>query len=252
MSRASLTVRIKNAIIQLFLVRTVRVIIGKIRYYYYFKLRRQLKTLESKNALTETVKHNLKALGTFGLKRMDMIINPVSVLENVSKDAKILVIGPRNEDDILNLIGHGFNAKNIIGLDLISYSPFIEVGDMHSTRFADSYFDVVVCGWTLSYSNQPQKFANEALRIIKDTGIIAIGVEYSTLTKEQSRNIHGGYHLHTDSFERINSVEQILKLFNGHVKHLFFNHDAPNKISHMENIVIDVSNVIAIFSVMKN
>lgn len=233
------------------LIRPVRMLIGKIRYYYFVHLRRKVKTLESKDAINATVKHNFKALGIFGGTRMEKIIRPISVLENISKDSKILVIGPRNEDDILTLIGNGFNKANLVGLDLISYSPYIEIGDMHSTRFEDSTFDVVICGWTLSYSERPDKFASEVLRIIKDGGVVGIGVEYSTLTKEQSMKIHGGYHLHTENFERINSTDQILKLFDGHVKHVFFNHDAPNRISHGDQMVKNVSNVIAIFSITK-
>ena len=230
----------------------MRIVVCKLRFYYYARIRNRIKTLESKDAIDHTVKHNLKSIGVFGLTRMDMLIKPISVLENVIKDARILVIGPRNEDDILNLIGNGFKSKNIIGLDLISYSPFIEVGDMHNTRFIDSYFDVVICGWTLSYSNEPQKFADEALRIVKNNGIIAIGVEYSLLTDEQSINLHGGYDLRPNNFERINSSDQILNLFSGHIKHVYFNHDAPNKISHGENLNKNVSNVIAIFSILKN
>lgn len=235
---------------QLLLIRQIRKIVGKLRYYYFVKLLRKVKTLESKDAITHTVKHNLKALGLFGLTRMDKLIKPVSVMEGVSKDARILVIGPRNEDDILNLIGSGFNKRNIIGLDLISYSPYIEVGDMHNTRFTDSYFDVVICGWTLSYSNQPKKFAEELTRILKNNGVIAIGVEYSELTEEQAVATQG-YHLKTDNFDRINSVEAILKLFEGHIKHVNYQEDAPNRISHSEVFLKEVSNVIAIFTVKK-
>ena len=237
---------------QLLLIREIRFVVCKLRFYYYARLRNRIKTSESNDAIDHTVKHNLKSIAVFGLTRMDMLIKPIAVMENVSKDARILVIGPRNEEDIMNLIGNGFKADNIIGLDLISYSPFIEVGDMHNTRFADSYFDVIICGWTLSYSNEPQKFAHEALRIIKNNGIIAIGIEYSVLTNEQSVNFHGGYHLSPDNFERINSLDQILNLFAGHVKHLYFNHDAPNKISHGDTLVKNVSNIIAIFSIVKS
>lgn len=240
----------KNAFKQLLLLRIVRILVCKMRFYYYVKIRNKIKIIESKDAIDQTIKHNLKSLGAFGLTRMDKLIKPISVLENIPKNAKILVIGPRNEDDILNLIGNGFHSKNIIGLDLMSYSPFIEVGDMHGTRFDNSYFDVIICGWTLSYSNQPQKFADEAMRIIKDKGVIGIGVEYSILTENQAINI-SGYFLSPVNLERINSTVQILKLFDGHVDHVFFDHDAPNRISHGDLIVKDVSNVIVVFSVKK-
>lgn len=223
---------------------------GKIRFFYFVTICRRLKTLDSKDAVKETVKHNLKALAAFGGTRMELLIKPLSVLESVPKNAKILVIGPRNEDDILNLIGHGFQGKNITGLDLISYSPFIELGDMHNTRFENSFFDVILCGWTLSYSNEPMKFATETLRILKNDGVIGIGVEYSKLTEEQSKKLHGGYDLHTN-YERINSTKQILSLYQQNVKEVYFDHDAPNKVSHGDTIKKNVSNVATLFSVKK-
>jgi len=242
----------KKVLKQLLLIREFRIIIGKLRFFYFTKIKRSIKILESKDAIDHTVKHNLKSLNVFGGERMNKIIKPIAVLENVPKNAKILVIGPRNEDDILNLVGNGFSSKNIIGLDLISYSPLIEVGDMHQTRFQDSYFDVIICGWTLSYSNKPEKFAQEAVRILKNKGVIGIGVEYSTLTDEQSMAVHGGYHLKPEGLERINSTQQILNLFGGNVDTVFFNHDAPNKISHGSSLNSNVSNVISVFSIKKD
>jgi len=241
----------KNALKQLLLIRGFRKVIGKLRFYYFVKIRRRIKTGESKDAIKYTVNHNLKALGHFGGTRMDKLIKPISIMENISPDARILVIGPRNEDDILNLIGSGFKSSNILGLDLISYSPFIEVGDMHETRFENSYFDVIICGWTLSYSNQPDKFARELLRIVKNDGVIGIGVEYSVLTEEQSVRSHGGYALRMDELERINSTRQILQLFGSGVKHVYLDHDAPNRISHGDTAVKVASSVVAIFSVTK-
>jgi len=243
---------LKRFFAELLMVRMIRTVVGKLRFWYYAKILRQVRTRESKDAIEHTVGHNLKAIAAFGLTRMDKLIKPLSVIESIGKDSKILVIGPRNEDDILNLIGNGFKSGNITGLDLISYSPFIEVGDMHATRFPDAYFDVIICGWTLSYSNQPAKCAQEMIRITKDHGVVAIAVEYSTLTNEQATKLHGGeYHLNPVNCERINSTGQILRLFGEHVGEVFFNHDAPNKISHGDQLNTDVSSVVAIFSLKK-
>ena len=40
-------------------------------------------------------------------------------------------IGPRNEAEIFMLWSYGFKLENIVGLDLISYSPLIDLGDMY-------------------------------------------------------------------------------------------------------------------------
>ena len=242
----------KKLINQLLQITYVRILVGKLRLLYFTKILKSLKTVDSKDAINMTLKHNLKGLSKFGLTRMNKLIKPLSVLENLSSDSKVLVIGPRNEEDILNLIGNGFKKKNIIGLDLISYSPMIKIGDMHNTEFDDNTFDAIVCGWTLSYSNQPKKFAEEMVRIIKDKGVIAIGVEYSTLSLEDDLKVHKGYTLTTDGFDRINSVPAILNLFDNKVGEVYFNHDAPNKISHTDIIVKNVSSVVTIFSVNKS
>jgi len=42
-----------------------------------------------------------------------------------------------------------------------------------------------------------------------------------------------------------------LRLFGEHVGEVFFNHDAPNKISHGDQLNTDVSSVVAIFSLKK-
>ena len=151
------------------------------------------------------------------------------------------------------LFGNGFSWENIYGLDLISYSPKIQLGDMHTIPFEENFFDVVICGWTLSYSAQPQLAANEMQRIVKNGGMIAIGVEYSTMTKEDTEYLLKYAIQEYDKLaERINSTGQILALFKNNVHQVFFDHDAPNKISHSRNGYADnVSNVVTIFSINK-
>jgi SAM-dependent methyltransferase len=230
-------------------IKTIRIIICKLRFFYFTKFRKAIKVLDSKDSINFTISHNLKGLYYFGLDRMDKLIKPLSVLENLNCDSRILVIGPRNEEDIFNLMGNGFN--NIIGLDLISYSPYIQIGDMHNTNFMNDTFDAIICGWTLSYSDNPIKFANEMIRIIKNKGVLAIGIEYSTLNALENFQVHNGYTLENVNIKRINSVNEILSLFTNYLGDIFFIHDAPNKISHSSELVDHVSSVATIFSIIK-
>jgi ubiquinone/menaquinone biosynthesis C-methylase UbiE len=112
-------------------------------------------------------------------------------------------------------------------------------------------FDAIICGWTLSYSDNPIKFANEMTRIIKNKGVIAIGVEYSTLNALENFQVHNGYTLENVNVKRINSVNEILSLFTNYLGDIFFIHDAPNKISHSSELVDHVSSVATIFSIIK-
>src|SRR6202011_4942535 len=98
------------------------------------------------------VSHNLRnlLLGTAGLRTLKLI-RPVSVIEGLGPPEKqrLLAIGPRSEAEIFRIWAHGYRLCNIRGLDFISYSPLIDLGDMHALPYADSSFDVVLCGWVL-------------------------------------------------------------------------------------------------------
>jgi len=196
------------------------------RLYWYCSVRRKLRTLESGNAVPMTIEHNLKSLRR-RLNRMLLLIRPLSVLEQVPKGARVLVIGPRNEWDLLLLARHGFPLRNQVGLDLISYSPNIRLGDMHAMPFADGEFDVVLCGWTLSYSATPDIACREIARVCKPGGVVGIGVEYFDGDQDAERQATGGYLLQDERLtQRVNSVAQILALFPGHGA-VHFSHDAP-------------------------
>ena len=43
------------------------------------------------------------------------------------KNLKVLSVGPRSEGEIFNLFANGFEFKNIVGIDLFSYSPLIKL-----------------------------------------------------------------------------------------------------------------------------
>jgi SAM-dependent methyltransferase len=216
-----------------------------VRAVYFIRIRRKLRTLNSEDAYKATVMHNRRSL--YGANnRMNLLLFPLSVIETLSPTSRILVIGPRNENDLYSLVGLGFAIENIVGLDLISYSPRIMLGDMHAMPFPDGSFDAVVCGWTLSYSATPRKVADEIRRVVRPGGIVAIGVEYSTMTPRDEIQLLG--YAIQDSGRRINSSADIKELFGGAVGTIYFEHDAPNRISHTANeLVARVSNVALVF-----
>lgn len=236
----------------LYLLPHFQMLMVRARMFYFVRLRRQLRTLDSDNAFGNTVMNNLKGLKHYN-GRTDALIKPLSEIESMGADSRLLIIGPRNEHDLLSAIGHGFSRDRIRGLDLISYSPWIDIGDMHATRYADSSFDAVVVGWVLSYSRYPKRFADEMVRILRDGGLVAVGVEYSTLTEDDMIALSGYAVQETDFVaERINSTDQILALFGDHVDEVYLRHDAPRKRSHTrEGFIDDVSRVTVIFSVRK-
>lgn len=220
-----------------------------LRAVYLVRIRRKLRTLDSSDALRANVSHNLRSIYQAN-RRMNLLLLPLATIETLGPQSRILVCGPRNEFDLYSLVGLGFRIENIVGLDLISYSPYIKLGDMHNMSFEDGEFDAVVCGWTLSYSTNPARAASEIIRVTRPGGLVAIGVEYSNLDAEAEHKLLGYRLQETNKLgHRINSTADIRSLFEGSVGHVYFEHDAPLKISHSaDGHAGNVSNVALVFS----
>ena len=126
----------------------------------------------------------IKALSNGG--KISLMLNPllsIDKIRNNKKNLKILCIGPRDEAEIFNIISKGFKLKNITSIDLFSYSPLITVGDMHSLNYDDNYFDIVISGWCLAYSDNKSLAAKEIMRVTKKSGFIAISASYKQMKK---------------------------------------------------------------------
>lgn len=198
---------------------------GYLRFLYFVKVRRLLKTFKSNISLDNTVEYNLTAFkhiqNDFSMNRMMYLIHGLLSIEFIEKNSKILVIGPRTENDLLILNGYGFD--NVLGLDLISYSPNIYLGDMHAMPFNENEFDVVICGWTISYSKEPQLACNEIFRVCKNHGVVIFGFD------------HLSVHNLNDKREapmqpnRINSISDIKKLFENKIEKTILEYDAEMK-----------------------
>jgi len=101
----------------------------------------------------------------------------------------LLIIGPRYETEIL--YAKSFNFKNVIGLDTFSYSPLIKTGDMHKMEFKDESFNSIICGWTLTYSDNPALAAKEMIRVMKKNAIVVVGVHQIDENFDISKGING-------------------------------------------------------------
>lgn len=244
--------RLTSIYSQTLVIPSIRKFVGRVRLFYFFEIKKRWQIVSSEDAFNNTNKHNLKSLKNFDMySRMDLIIKPISVLEFLDNNSKILVIGPRNEGDLLSLIGHGFPEKNIRGLDLMSYSPLIDVGDMHQTHYEDNEFDVIISGYTLGYSKDPKKWVQESIRIAKSGAVFGVAVEYSNMTSEDIKKLCG-YEIVENGHQECNSVKEIIDLFDGYVDHVYFSHDAPSKRSHTsEGLVDKPSRICVIFTVKK-
>lgn len=227
---------VRHSAHQLLHIDAVRWAVARARFTWYADVRRRLATFDRSDAVaTNTVSHNLKGLGDLAVVRSMYLIRPISVIDVLGPDADLLVIGPRAEGELLALLAHGFDRRHITAIDLISYSPWVDLGDMHDLPYADQSFDAVIAGWVLAYSDDKRLAADEIVRVARPGAVVAIGVEWSALSNEQIVEV-AGYQPGSD--ERLSSTDEILALFGDQVDSVLVRQDTPMEGTETRALVV--------------
>ena len=91
---------------------------------------------------------------------------------------KLLIIGPRNIQELFIAWLYGFKWKKITGIDLYSTNKKIKVMNMEEMDFEDTMFDCVSMSATLVYAKSIHKALSEISRILKPGGILVFGSTY--------------------------------------------------------------------------
>jgi hypothetical protein len=225
----------------------VRYVVAFCRYALFVWVLRRLRFFTpSGGAVAEmTVKHNYKGMLDLAVARSLVLIRPLTAVDRVTHTmdtAQVLCVGPRTEGELLNLWAHGFHWDAIRGLDLISYSPRIDLGDMHEMPYPSDRWDVILLGWVMAYSNDPPLAAHEVVRVAKHGAVIAVGIEYNPLSiaaiKEKIGYVAG-------AGRSYGSVDEILSWFGNAVDRVYFRQD-------IERDFLDrVGAITVVFSVKK-
>jgi len=193
------------------------------RFFWYVRVRRTLRRYEGTSGVNATGRdHNEKSL-LHGKPsdRILRLIYPMAAIDRLNEKSKVLAIGVRYETDLLYLMAYGF--PNCRGLDLFSYSPWVDLGDMHEMSYEADSFDAVMLGWTLAYSDDQKKAAREIVRVTRNGGIVAISNSY--YPEERLKELAGAGEP-IGGFDRRQTVASILELFEGRVERVYFQHDA--------------------------
>jgi SAM-dependent methyltransferase len=205
------------------------------RFFYYVRIRNKLIAYvdDSSTYLPEYSKKMLLKGRTSN--RPLSLIMPLASIPGI-EEARVLSVGSRYETELLYLLGYGFKSDHIRGLDLFSYSPWIDAGNMHQMPYADSSFNVVILGWIISYSETPKKVAEEVCRVIKNGGYVAVGVSFYSSKFYQDR-ISDGNEVIGNYESRIQTTGQILDLFSPWVDKVLFSFD-PKSGPHESRCVV--------------
>ena len=162
--------------------------------------------------------------------RTETLMAVMRCINSIPPHPKVLVIGPRNEAELLLLHLYDFQLADTTGIDIFSYSPKIECQDMHDIKFPDSSFDIVYSAWTLKYSYDIKKACAEIIRVVKPGGLVATGFTHTTYRSDlDGAPIKGG-------------LQELLRLFEPHVDWVYWQESLP---------IEDSENVTTIFRVRK-
>jgi SAM-dependent methyltransferase len=232
---------------ELLLLSAVRQVIVRLRFLWLARVRGRLSRLDTHDSSPGTVEHNLAGLMLFG-ERAPQLLSAVSLVES-ARGGRCLIVGCRNEDDIFAAKGYGFG--DITGVDLISYSPAVQLADMHDLPFPDDSFDAVVVPYTISYSAEPELAAKEFARVCRPGGAIGIAIEYAPAERAASIAKALMHEAYEGREPRIDSAAGILDLFDpAIVDSVVVNYDALAKRHHTEEgLIPDPSPIIVVFTV---
>ena len=182
------------------------------RFIYFVYIKKNFKTLYSKESKPEAMGFNADNNTTALYKntkylriRFNNLIGILSQFHSIRSmipiwplksfdfirpiNMRVLSIGPRTEAELFRLVSMGFQLKNIESIDIQSYSNLIQLGDAINIPFEDNSFDLVIIGWVLVYTNEPNKAVKEVIRILKNNGIVSMCHSHNPI-KEAYSNFH--------------------------------------------------------------
>lgn len=228
----------RHTLHQLLHIDAVRFAVAWVRYTWFVRVRRSLRTLGDTGVVaSDTVSHNLKGMRDLAVVRSLNLVRPLSVLEELGPEADILVVGPRTEGELLVFLAHGFDLGHLRAVDLTTYSPWVDLGDMHHLPYGDDSFDCVVAGWVLAYSDEKEQAVSELVRVVRPRGYVALGVEWSPRANSDFVDELGYL---PGSAERLQSSDEVIALFDGAIAAVVFRQDVDPSLAVTQNILLVV------------
>ncbi|MGZ3691081.1 MAG: class I SAM-dependent methyltransferase [Pseudobdellovibrio sp.] len=201
----------------------INYIVFKARFFYYVYVVRNIKVFQNDNSVMAN-QYSIDMLKKGKTSNRPMkLIGPLQAIECVRKDGYTLSVGCRFETELLFLQAFGFNPEKMRGLDMISYTPWVDLGNMHAMPYADSSMDTMVLGWILPYSDNPPQAAKEIIRVTKNGGVVAIGL--SAYSDETRKKMIENKEYRVPPETRKQTTEEVLALFGENIKTVYYRHD---------------------------
>jgi SAM-dependent methyltransferase len=169
------------------------------------------------------IPYNLRKIRGHDRLRTERLINVLRSIHDLDlRTAKVLNIGPRNEMELMLLMLYGFQLRNIVAVDLFSYSPHIRVMDMHELAFPDDSFDVTYCAYTLRYSDRVERACQEIARCTRAGGLVAASFVTEAAPPSAGAVTQGDERQAIIGSRLSGGVADLLKCFGRHGGHVYW------------------------------
>jgi SAM-dependent methyltransferase len=180
----------------------------------------------------QVLPYNLGNINIINRARTERVIAILRSIRGLKLGAlNTLVVGPRNEAELLLLSSYGFDAGKLTAIDLFSYSPAIRLMDMHELKFADSSFDAVYSAFVITYSDDIPKAIAETIRVGKDGALIVFVFEHLALgagNRFGKNNLSGG-------------PDDLLAIFGASAGQVYWREDFEDKGRYTSSVVFRLS-----------
>jgi SAM-dependent methyltransferase len=184
--------------------------------------------VESGFVAEQVLPYNLGNINIINRGRTERVIALLRSIRGLKLRAlDTLVVGPRNEAELMLLGSYGFDPAKLTAIDLFSYSPAVRLMDMHDLKFADDHFDVVYSAFVITYSDDIPKAVAETIRVAKDGALIIFAFEHLT---RGAGNRFGKNNLG-------NGPDDLVALFGANVDHIFWKEDFESEGRFTSSVV---------------
>lgn len=126
----------------------------------------------------ETTDHNLGNRWIINRDRTERLIQLLRQSRSFKPNSRLLVVGPRNEAELLLLRAYGFNSHSIEAIDLFSASPWVKLMDMHDLKYPDNSFDIVYSSFVITYSDDIPRAVTETIRVARNGALAAFAFQH--------------------------------------------------------------------------
>lgn len=188
--------------------------------------------VESGFVAEQVLPYNLGNINIINRGRTERVIALLRSIRGLKlRTLNTLVVGPRNEAELMLLSSYGFDKSKLTAIDLFSYAPTVRLMDMHQLKFADDQFDAFYSAFVITYSDDIPQAVAETIRVAKHGALVIFAFEH--LTKGDG-NRFGKNNL-------ANGPDDLLQLFGDRAGHVYWKEDFDNGGRFTSSVVFRIN-----------